>query len=188
MSDNKIIPSGIIRHGPLCYLISAIQSLRYLDINKFDKKYVHIIEKIREGNLNYILNYFNFPIETSSARDAIIQICNKCGIEIIEYFEGFEFESKNLIIVNYYDNLLNNINYSDSCQLMEFLIIKNRIYCLKSATFYSPKMHHYIAVIFKNNSIYVLNDDKVEEISTNKLTTKISYYGDEYYCECAIYE
>ena len=97
----KNIPNikGIKRFGPLCYLISAIQSLRYLDLKDFDLNYKKIISKIREGDLRFILNYFEFPMVMSSARDAIYKICNKCNIEITEYFDGFEFDSKNIIIL-----------------------------------------------------------------------------------------
>lgn len=204
-SSSLIIPKGINRFGSLCYVISAIQSLRYLDINHFNNNKTYIIEKIREGDLNYIYNYFKFPNIYSSARDAIIKICNECGIEIIEYLNdtnnNINIDSNNIIIINYYDNFLNYNefkkfyenykNYENilkTTKISNYITTKNKIYYLKSATFFSPKLEHYITLIFKDDYIYVLNDNKVDVIENDNITDQLLYYKNNYYCECAIYE
>lgn len=209
LPTSTIIPKGIRRFGSLCYVISAIQTLRYLDINHFDSKKTHIIEKIREGDLNYIYNYFKFPNTFSSARDALIRICNECGIEIVEYFNdknvgniNMNVDSKNIIIMNYFDNFLdynefkkfyeddykNYKKYLNSTKLSNYITTNTKIYYLRSATFFSPVSEHYITLIFRNEYIYVLNDDKIYKIINKDITSKLDYFGTIYYCECAIYE
>lgn len=193
-------PSGIKRHGPLCYLISAIQSLRYLNLDNVDHRFNHIINNIKNGNLNYIFNYFNFPYKSSSARDALYTICKTCDIEITEYIGLFindiqndnieinKSKYKNILLISYYDNFARKQNEDLILSFKSSIRIKDNIFNLKSAIYYSPSSKHYITVIFKNDDIFILNDDKIYKLNTTILSTKIYYYNDNYYCESAIYE